>query len=216
METQAAINTRRSIRDFQSLAPTSEILRAIVTDAQRAPSWANSQPWHVTIATGDTLAKFRDQFARKSAQGLRGHAELATAHRGDWSPAAQINMARWNMQVAQTLDGNTGIYQASEQRLYNAPALAILTIPKQSTAWSIYDLGAFAQTLMLAATDRGVATMPAYAFVKYPTLVHRTLQVPDDQLAAMGIALGYSDETRQINQLHTDRERTDDVLTLLD
>lgn len=45
METQAAINHRRAIRDFQSTPVPQADLIDIVRDAQRTPSWGgNSQP----------------------------------------------------------------------------------------------------------------------------------------------------------------------------
>ncbi|MCR1890093.1 hypothetical protein NSA16_02765 [Ligilactobacillus murinus] len=45
--------------------------------------------------------------------------------------------------------------------MFNTPALIYLTLPKNTSEWSIYDLGAFGQTLMLAAADRKVDSMPA-------------------------------------------------------
>ena len=52
MEFKEAVNYRQSIRYFtnQQIAP--DDLKEIVQLAQRTPSWANSQPWQVYIATG--------------------------------------------------------------------------------------------------------------------------------------------------------------------
>ncbi|KRM94230.1 hypothetical protein FC56_GL001182 [Lentilactobacillus senioris DSM 24302 = JCM 17472] len=216
METQAAINHRRAIRDFQSTPVPQADLIDIVRDAQRTPSWGNSQPWKVYIATGDSLAEYKRRFQSLNEANKKPKAFLETMAQGQWHPKEQVNMAKWNVQLAQTLDGMQYIYSNSQYALYNAPAIAILTIPKNSLAWSVYDLGAFAQTLMLAATDRGIATVPSYEFVKYPELAYGVLDVPTKEAVAMGIGLGYVDDTRQINQLHTDREPVSDVLKILD
>lgn len=216
MQTQDAIRNRRSIRDFKKELVPTDTLIDIVRDAQRAPSWDNSQPWHVYVATGDTLTEFRRRYQQLSEANKKPKATLDTMLSGKWTPAEQVKMAKWNVQVAQTLDGMRYIYSNSQYALYNAPAVAILTIPKTSNAWSVMDLGAFAQTLMLSATDHGIATLPSYELVKYPELAYGVLKVPNNEAVAIGIALGYEDDTRQINQLHTDREPLSDTLTLLE
>jgi nitroreductase len=48
---------------------------------------------------------------------------------------------------------------------------------------------------MLAATDLGVNSIPAYELVKYPYILRDNLPIPEDEDIVMGIALGYeSDE----------------------
>ncbi|WP_332375234.1 nitroreductase family protein [Lactococcus cremoris] len=59
MEFSTTLNNRISIRDFKDKQISKEILKTIVSDAQQAPSWANSQPWRVYIATGDTMKEIQ-------------------------------------------------------------------------------------------------------------------------------------------------------------
>lgn len=59
MDLKEAIYNRRSIRFFTDKKIEQETLIDLVKDAQMAPSWANSQPWRVYIATGETLRKIR-------------------------------------------------------------------------------------------------------------------------------------------------------------
>lgn len=44
MELKDAMYKRQSMRDFSDREISDENLKEIVTDASRAPSWANSQP----------------------------------------------------------------------------------------------------------------------------------------------------------------------------
>ncbi len=96
-------------------------------------------------------------------------------------------MARHNqasqeyLNTPELLDLRTNILP---KNLYYAPAIAYLTIPKQSNLWSVYDLGAFAQTLALAAKAKGIDSMPAYEFVKYPASVREIMGIPEDQTLA--------------------------------
>lgn len=46
--------------------------------------------------------------------------------------------------------------------------MVCLTLGKDHTGWSIYDLGAFEMALMLVAKERGIESIPAYEIIKYP------------------------------------------------
>lgn len=106
-------------------------------------------------------------------------------------------------------------YGDSQQDLFHAAAIVYLTIPAQSSLWSVFDLGAFSQTLMYSAVAKGVATMSAYETVKYPHIVRKWMEIPETEMVAMGIALGYADDYR-INEFVSDREPLDDILIVKD
>lgn len=61
-----------------------ETLIEIVKDAQMTPSWANSQPWRVYIATSETLKQIQKAHLAYVQQGIRGNADFSTMHREDW------------------------------------------------------------------------------------------------------------------------------------
>lgn len=57
MEFNDVVNHRKAIRAFDPNKPISdELIEKIMVSAQRTPSWTNSQPWKVYVATGETLA----------------------------------------------------------------------------------------------------------------------------------------------------------------
>ena len=57
MEFNDVINSRKSIRSFDPHKTVAdELIKKIIASAQRTPSWTNSQPWRVYVATGGTLA----------------------------------------------------------------------------------------------------------------------------------------------------------------
>ena len=55
----ALVNSRRSTRDFLPDAIPPSVLDAVLADANAAPSWSNTQPYRIAIAS-DTL---RDHLA---------------------------------------------------------------------------------------------------------------------------------------------------------
>ena len=74
-----------------------------------------------------------------------------------------------------------------------------MTIPKISPAWSVFDLGIFAQSLMLSAINNGISVMPAHSLVSYPDLVRKYAGISENEMVGMAIALGYRDNGAEVN-----------------
>lgn len=218
MDVLEAIKNRRAVRYFikEKEIPV-EILQQIISFAQKAPSWVDSQPWKVYIATGSTLEKIRLAHANNVDSNVNSASDWPTRHREDWDVFPQNNMALHNKETANYLYNDELKKLRSidlPRKLYDAPAIAYLTIPKNSNQWSDYDLGAFAQTMCLAAQEFSVATMPAYEFVKYPDSVRKIMEIPGNELVAMGIGLGYPKE-HMINNYNAPRVSLDRMLKIL-
>lgn len=216
MEFKEAVNYRQSIRYFtnQQIAP--DDLKEIVQLAQRTPSWANSQPWQVYIATGQTLEKIKNHHLAAAQQGVSGNSDFPVAHRTQWGQQAQKNMVKWEQDLQTYLGDQMPQMSAAQAHLFNAAALVYLVLPQGATDWSVYDLGAFIQTLMLAAAEKKIDSMPAYEIVRYPDAVRDLMDIPADQQVAMGIALGYRDPAYQINGFRTKRTTESTILTIKD
>ena len=69
MKLDEAIRQRKSVRAFKSEPVPKEVLSEILSAAQRAPSWANTQPWEFVVATGDKLAEINRAFIEKTTAG---------------------------------------------------------------------------------------------------------------------------------------------------
>lgn len=216
MEFSEVLQNRRSVRCFNDRQIERDTLIDIVRDAQQTPSWANSQPWRVYLATGRTLDGIKAEHHAASSQGLRGQAEFSTMHREAWAPETRRNMGKWSSQIRGHLGSDhADEYGDSQRDLFHAAAIAYLTVPAQSSLWSVFDLGAFSQTLMYSAVARGVSTMSAYETVKYPQIVRKWVDIPETEMVAMGIALGYADDFR-INEFVSERQPLDQILTVRD
>jgi len=216
MEFSEILQKRRSVRYFNECQIPRETLIEIVKDAQRTPSWANSQPWRVYVATGETLQNIKREHYAAASQGARGQAEFSAMHREAWAAKARRNMGNWSGQLRNYLGmDHASEFSSSQQDLFNAAAIVYLTIPAQSSLWSVFDLGAFSQTLMYSAVDRGIGTMSAYETVKYPDIVRKWMGIPESETVAMGIALGCAADA-WINGFASDREPVDDMLIVKD
>ena len=71
---------------------------------------------------------------------------------------------------------------------------------------SFIDYGMYLQSLMLAATEAGLATCPQAALGEYPAIVKETLGYPSDTILICGMALGYEDTEAPVNHYRTPRE----------
>src|SRR4030042_5270795 len=71
MELIEAMRTRKSIRKNKPEPVPMEILKKVLETATHSPSAMNTQPWEVTVLTGETLDKVR----RANIEMLRSGAE---------------------------------------------------------------------------------------------------------------------------------------------
>lgn len=216
MEFRDVLNKRHSVRNFSEREIPVQVLENIVRAAERAPSWENSQPWNVYIATGDTLKKIKEIWAARYADKVKGSPDMPTGHRTNFSLRSQKSMEDFMGAVAAySGDPKIAHFLKMNEKLFNAPALVYLTLTKGHTGWPIYDLGGFGLALMLAAKDLGIDSIPAYDIVKFPAELRPLLDVPDDQEIIMGIALGYAAQDN-INEFHSTRLPLKDILTIKD
>lgn len=110
METIKAIYTRHSVRAFKDDPIEPQLLTTIVTDAQQTPSWGNSQPWQVYIATGHALTNIKQHYATAADQGIAEDADFSKAHRGDFSAVASQNMGHWVGTFRPVIDSDPTTY----------------------------------------------------------------------------------------------------------
>lgn len=213
MQFSEVIRARHSVRLFKDTPVPVETLRAIVADAQCAPSWVNAQEWKVWIATGTTLETLREAHSERDLAGIKASANIEPNHRDLFSDMARENMAKFTQSRIDA--GLAAIKDQSQAYLFHAPAVAFLTVPKTKQPLVLFDLGGFEQTLMLAAADRGVDTVTAFNLIKYPDLLNSIVGIPETEAIIIGIALGYAQE-HPLNAFRSTRRPVDDILTIKD
>lgn len=206
MEFKEVVAKRKSVREFKKDTIGKEVIADIIMEAGRAPSWVNAQEWKVFVATGHTLENIRNEFVRLSKEGVKGYADFDTTHRTEWSEQAQKNMNSFyeyanSMHVGQHWD-------ELENSFFDAPAVLFLCLPRTANKWAVLDLGGFEQTMLLAATNRGLGSIPAYNIVKYPDVIRKYIDISDEYDIAVGVAIGYVADT-PINRIQSSRMTLD-------
>lgn len=211
MEFNAVLESRHSVRYFLDTPIDESVLTNLVLQAQLSPSWVNAQEHKVWIATGEVLEKIREQYHAKFEEGIKGYADLPVTSRETWSAQAQQNMKTFSQSRIDA--GLQEIKELSESYLFHAPAVAYLTLPKNHNDWALLDLGTFEMTMMLAAANVGLGSVPAYNLVKYPDVLRDLLGIPENEKLIIGIALGYAADV-PLNSFRSTRQPVENILTI--
>ena len=208
-----ALNARHSVRAFLDAPVEEEKLTAILEAAVRTPSWANSQPWELFIATGDTLDRIRKAYAGKYAEKATVATEIPRP--GDWPEACVKRRETLQPGMARDCGDAAKEFGTLNQTMFNAPAVIYLCIDKILGEWALYDVGAYTQSLMLAAVHHGLDTIPAYTLMLYPEVLRRELKIPDNLKLAIGLAIGYADKAHGINNFKSERSPLSETVRYL-
>jgi nitroreductase len=99
---------------------------------------------------------------------------------------------------------------------YGAPHAVYLFQEKTLSQWSLFDLGLFAQSLMLAAHAKGLGTVPQAFLTDYAREIKEFLGIPASKRLVLGLSLGYPDPAAPINQFRTDRSSVEDFVRWLE
>ena len=212
MQFQETIKARHSTRFFEATPISEDILQAIVEDATRAPSWVNAQEWQAWILTGAALEGFRREFSQKVKEKEAGGSEVPASLRERFSDIGRENMRLFN--AAREAAGLAKVKLEAQAELFHAPAVCFLTLPKTYTPYMLFDLGAFSQTLMLSAADRGIGSVVAWNPVRYPETLRKYLPIPETCAIAIAIALGYEKKC-PLNDFRSSRRGAKEILRIV-
>ncbi|MFP3154611.1 nitroreductase [Lachnospiraceae bacterium ZAX-1] len=209
-----AINARHSFRAFLTKPVEKDKLNEILAAAVRTPSWANSQPWEVFVATGDALSLIKAGYKEKYAESATAAPE--TPRPKEWSDVAQKRRQQLHPDMVRDCGNDVDKFGVLNQTMFNAPAVVYICMDKVLSEWSLYDIGAYAQTLMLAALEKGLGSIPAITLTLYPDVLRRVLNIPDNLKVTIGIALGYVDKENGINNFVSSRSPLSETVRILE
>lgn len=217
------IASRRSTRAFLPTPVAQDDIEAILEVASRAPSGSNTQPWKVTVLTGDIRQRLSEKILAAyldPAQNTQHEEEYAYYPRQWVSPYVERRRkVGWDLYalLGLTRDNKAGM-QAQHGRNYaffDAPVGLIFTIDRVMEQGSWLDYGMFLQNVMIAARARGLDTCPQAAFTQFHRLIADVLQLPDSEQVVCGMALGFADRDKVENTLVTERAPVSEFVRFL-
>jgi nitroreductase len=217
MDLVEAIRTRQSIRGFKPDPVPLDLLKKIISQAIWAPSWANTQPWEFAIAGGKKLKEIQDGFLNRGETEAKSEVARPYEFPEPYSSRIRGLMAKERTFLSEAefkgrRTDNFGHYGASTC-IYLLIGRSFVYQVKGINVWPLYDCGSAVQNIMLLAASYGLGTIAQAQAVVYPDIIRKVLQIPEDKLLALGIAIGYPDMENKRNKFRSDREPLDKVAT---
>jgi nitroreductase len=208
-----AVRQRHSVRAYLSRPVERGVVERILTDAARAPSGGNLQPWHVDVLAGEALDELRARVRERLAAGLdspeyqsypsdirRSHADRRRAGGEALYAALGIERddkpARWSQFL-------------KNYELFGAPVGLFFSIDRGFDRPQWAHLGTFINTIMLLAEEHGLGSCAQESWAAVHPVVTQALDIPPERMLYCGLALGFPDREHPINGFRTEREPLD-------
>ena len=218
------IRNRRSVRAFLPQAVSQEDIREILSVAARAPSGSNTQPWKVSVLTGERLKSLSARIleTHNNAAKLQEHAEEYHYYPVEWvSPYLERRRkVGWDLYalLGLTRDNKVGMHHQHGRNyaFFDAPVGLIFTIDRVMQQGSWLDYGMFLQNVMLAAKARGLDTCPQAAFTQFHRIIGEELDLTENEMVVCGMSLGFADISKIENTLETERAPLEQFVKFFD
>ncbi|SFL59191.1 nitroreductase [Shimia aestuarii] len=210
------LHARHSCRAFRPDPVPRDVIETILTDAGRAASWCNAQPWKIYLTSGDQTEAFRttmlDAFDTKSSS---CDFDPPTGYTG-----AHLERRRTcGMQLYDAVGIGRGDRAArsaqmrENYRFFGAPHVALIASAGELGTYGALDCGGFITSFCLSAQSQGIATIPQAALAFYANEVRAFFDIPEDFKVLAAISFGYADTDHPANQFRTERAPLDDLVT---
>ncbi len=211
--------SRRSTRDFLSTPIPQEVLDQILTDALTAPSWSNTRPFKVAVASGDVRDRISQEFLARwgvlskimrkgfinklriiySRYGLpTSNRLIAKPYPAELKPRAErVGKDLYELFGVQRGDRDARDKQwAKNYSFFGAPVELFVFVHKSLRIYAASDAGLMMQNLILSAHAHGLGTCAQGAVGIWEDVVRKEFEISRDYRLLCGIAIGYpSDST---------------------
>lgn len=211
MNVTEAVLQRRTIRGFKPDLVPEETIHEVLNIARNAPSNSNTQPWYISIVSGETRQNLEKAFIESVKQGLKPHPH--------WQPGGVGLQGKYKERQFACADryyGTLDIQRHEKEKrdeltlrnfqFFGAPHAAFVSMPNYMHRAHALDLGIFLQTAMLLFVERGIASCPQGALAAFPDVVRKFVHMPVENAILVGLSFGYEDPDAQINRAKMGRE----------
>jgi nitroreductase len=219
--------SRRSTRDFLSTPVPPEIIEQILKDSLTAPSWSNTRPFKVAVASGDIRVRISSEFLSRwgvlskimrkgvinKLRIIYSHYGLPTSNRSIAKPyptELKPRAERVGREMYETFGVARGDRPARDQQwaknysFFGAPVELFIYVHKSLHIYAASDAGLMMQNLILSAHSHGLGTCAQGAVAIWDDVVRKEFEIPKGYRLLCGIALGYPSDS-PINDFKANR-----------
>jgi len=228
--------SRRTTRDFLPDPVPMELIDQLLVDALTAPSWSNTRPFKVAVATGERRDRISNEFQnrwsnlsefingnylkklqillnRKKRKGLpTSNRTIVKPYVSELKPRAE--------RVGRELYGALGIQRGDRKarneqwgknyNFFGAPVELFIYIHKSLHIYAASDAGLMMENLILSAHAKGLGTCAQGAVNIWDDVVRKEFEISKDYRLLCGLAIGYP-SNEEINQFKAHRLSADDI-----
>ena len=211
MKVSEAVQSRRSIRQFLQRPVAEETLRQVLSQAARAPSGGNLQPWRLYVLSGRPLSDFRALMQKRLIENPQGDpveysiypSNLAEPYR---TQRFEVGEQLYRLIGVEREDRAGRLRQfARNFDFFGAPAAVFCYVDRSMGAAQWSDLGMYLQSLMLLLREQGLDSCAQECWSVHHRSVTEFVSAPENWMLFCGMAIGYADPDAPINRLHTER-----------
>jgi len=206
--------SRRSTRDFLPTPIPQEILDQILIDSLTAPSWSNTRPFKVAIATGEVKDRISNEFLSRWSvlsqimrKGIKNKLRLIYSRYGlptsnrtivkpyvaELRPRAQ-RVGKELYELFGVKRGDRAARDAQWAKNYSffgAPVELFIYIHKSLHVYAASDAGLMMENLMLSAHAHGLGTCAQGAVNIWDDVIRKEFDISKDYRLLCGLAIGY-------------------------
>ncbi len=230
------LSSRRSTRDFDNTEVPKELIEQILKDALTAPSWSNTRPFKIAIASGkvrdeisaefqsrwEKLSEFRNGNIFNKAKIIFHRKSLPNSNWISIKPYVKELSPRAN-KVGKELYSWIGIKRGDRKardeqwnrnyQFFGAPVEMFIFVHKSLDIFAASDAGLMLSNLILSAHARGLGTCLQGAVAIWDDAVREKFEVSKDYRLLCGLALGYPSNSK-INSFQAERINPAEILAL--
>lgn len=226
--------SRRTTRDFSNILVEEALIEELIADSLTAPSWSNTRPFKVCVATGERkdrisaefsrrwskLSKFRNGNIFTKIKLLLTGAGLPTSHRlmaRPYVPELKPRAERVGKELYSWIGVARGDRKARDEQwaknyeFFGAPVELFIYIHKSLHIFAANDAGLMLQNLILSAHARGLGTCLQGAVIIWDDVIRNEFDVPKDYKLLTGLAIGYPKDSH-INKFGAHRLSPSEVI----
>jgi nitroreductase len=219
--------SRRTTRDFLIGPIPENLIYEIIQDGLTAPSWSNTRPFLVCIASGEKRNRLSQEF-------LKRWDAVKDARAGNKLKLIKLFITRYGLPTSnwraikpypadllpRSQRVGKGLYEfigisrkdrkarddawARNYEFFGAPVELFIFTHKSLGKFAASDAGLFLQNLILSAHARGLGTCAQGAVSMWEDAVRKEFEVPKQYKLLCGVALGFP-SNNQINKFQAER-----------
>lgn len=218
---EEAIRGRKSTRAFLKTQVPRDVLARILTTAGRAPSGSNIQPWKVHVVDGAARDALVADLLHEYDTAGEGEREYDYYPTKWYEPfLARRRACGWGLYSTMgiTREDKAGMNAQRRQNyeFFGAPTALVFSMDRQLEKGSWLDTGMFIQSIMIAARQFGLETIPQAALANFHELLRARLGVPESEIIICAMGVGYPDTSAKVNSFTTEREPLENFVTWVD